>query len=314
VVATRDVVTPNDPTTRAACVVVVLSLLIAVLTLPAATVGLFWGRGDGAFTVATVRGETVELFGRGLYRYDTLFAAGAAHGTDAVTLLLAVPMLLTSTVLYRRGALRWRLLHTGVLVYFLYIYGSVALGTVAFNPLFPLYVLIFSASLFAAVLSFASVDRIDLARHTGPPMPRRGLAAFLIASGVITLVVWGLPLATAVASGGVTERLDSYTTEVTFALDLASITPLTVLAGVLVLRRAALGYQLAMSLLVLETLLAPLIAAQTAGQHAAGVRLGAGEVVGPILGFVVLAAGAAWFTLRIARHAGGSQASIGRLS
>jgi hypothetical protein len=283
--------------------VVVLSRLIAIAAIPAAAVGLFWRRGSGPFVVTSVRGEQVELFGRGLYHYDTLFAAGGAHGTDAVILLLAVPLLIASTAMYRRGAVRWRLLHTGVLVCFLYVYGSAALGTVAFNPLFPLYVLIFSASLFATVLSFASVDDAELARHVGPPMPRRGLAAFLIASGIVTVVVWGLPLATAVAAGGVTDRLDTYPTEVTFALDLATITPLTFVAGVLVLRRAALGYRLAMSLLVLETLLAPLIAAQTVGQIAAGTDLSTGEVLGPVLGFVVLAAGAGWFAVRVAGNA-----------
>jgi hypothetical protein len=96
--------------------------------------------------------------------------------------------------------------------------------------------------------------------------------------------------------------LDSYTTEVTVALDLAVITPLLVAAAVLVLRREPLGYLLAVPLLVLEVMLAPMIAAQTVGQLQAGVTLSAGEVIGPVTGFVILAAVAAWFLVAIARH------------
>jgi hypothetical protein len=279
-----------------------LSWLIAALALPAAGIGLFWRDDGGAFAFTTMRGEIVELYGRGLYRYDTLFAAGGAQGNDAVVLLLGIPVLLATTALYRRASIRWRSLHSGVLVYFLYTYASAALGTVAFNRMFPVYVVLFSASVFAVVLSFSSVDLGSLARQLSPLAPRYGLALFLFASGFITLAVWGLPLVTALAGGGTTDRLDSYATEVTFALDLAMITPLTFVAGALVLRRAALGYALAISLLVLETALAPMIAAQTIGQRAAGVTFEAGDVIGPIGGFVALAAGAGWFIAAITRH------------
>ena len=57
-----------------------------------------------------------------------------------------------------------------------------------------------------------------------------------------------------------------YSTPVTTALDLAVITPAAVLAGALILRFVALGYLLAVSLLVLEVMLARCCAAQTVSQ------------------------------------------------
>jgi hypothetical protein len=282
--------------------VIVLSWTIAALAALAASVGLFWRAGTGPFEVTTVRGETVQLFGRGLYRYDTLFAAGGAHGTDAVVLLAGVPLLAASTLLYRRTAVRWRLLHTGVLACFLYIYASAALGTVAFNGMFLVYVALASASLFAVVRSAWSIDPAVRGSEISPATPRRGLAAFLFASGLVTMVVWGIPLVAALVAGGVPARLATYTTEVTSTLDLAAIVPLTFIAGAMVLRRRARGYLLALPLLVLETMLAPLIAAQTIGQLAAGVTFTTGEVVGPLAGFVVLAGCAAWFTVGVLRN------------
>ena len=281
---------------RPTTLVVVLSWTIVALAMVAAAVGLLWRTGSGSFTVTSARGQSVQLYGRGLYHFDTLFAAGGAQGTDAVVLLLAVPLLAWSTLRYRRVGVRGRLTHTGLLAFFLYVYASLALGTVAFNRMFPVYVTLFSASLFGTVLAARSTE----VPHS-PALPRRGLAAFLYGSGAVTLAVWGWPLAAAVASGTTTARLDTYTTEVTFALDLAVITPLTLLAGALVTRGRALGYPLAVPLLVLEATLAPLITAQTTGQVAAGVRFTPAEVAGPIAGFIVLAACAVWFLLAITR-------------
>jgi hypothetical protein len=282
--------------------VTALSGVIGALAALAASVGLFWRAGSGAFDVTTVRGDTARLYGRGLYEYDTLFGAGAAHGNDVVVLFVAVPLLAVSTALYLRGATRWRLLHTGVLFCFLYIYASAALGTVTFNRMFLVYVALTSASLFAVVASALSVSPVALADAVSPTVPRRGPAFFLFASGLVTAVVWGVPLVGALVSGGTPVRLATYSTEVTSTLDIAVIVPLTFVAGAMLLRRRPLGYLLAVPLLVLETLLAPLIAAQTVGQLAAGVSYTTGEIVGPFAGFMLLASCAAWFTVAVTRH------------
>lgn len=102
-------------------------------------------------------------------------------------------------------------------------------------------------------------------------------------------------------------RLETYTTFVTYAVDLAVILPAAVVAGILVRQRRALGYLVAASLLVIEVLLAPLIAAQTLSQLWAGETFTTAEVVGPMGGFVVLSLAALWFLvalLRAARAAG----------
>jgi hypothetical protein len=150
-----------------------LAWLTAVLALIAAGAGLFWPGGDGPVPFTTLRGETVDLYGRGIYQYHTPFRAGAFQGADLVTLVLAVPLLVVTALRYRRGSLRGGLLFLGTLGWFLYTYASVALGA-AYNALFLLYVALFSAGLFAFVLAFTSIDRHGLATHLSPAVPRRG--------------------------------------------------------------------------------------------------------------------------------------------
>jgi hypothetical protein len=283
-------------------IVVRLSWFIAALALVAAGAGLLWPSQGDPVSFTTVHGQVAELYGSGLYRYDTVFVAAGQRGTDAVTLLLGIPLLVASTLRYRRGSLRGALVLNGTLGYFLYVYASMALGTVVYNELFLVYVVLFSASLFAFVLAFAGIDRTAMAARFSAAMPRRGPVVFLFASALVTLVVWSTPVIDALIRGTTPARLDMYSTPVTTALDLAVITPAALLAGVLILRFVALGYLLAVSLLVLEVMLAPLLAAQTASQLGAGVTFPAGQIVGPIAGFATVALIAIWVLVAILRN------------
>lgn len=132
-------------------------------------------------------------------------------------------------------------------------------------------------------------------------LPRRGPGIFMLAGGAVTLVVWSAPLLASLVAGGTPDRLDVYATKVTEALDLATITPAAFTSGVLILRGRALGYVIAMSLLVLEVMLAPLIGTQTVMQLRADIVLSPGEIIGPLAGFVVLALLALWVTVGILR-------------
>src|SRR5688572_16685346 len=136
--------------------------LVALVAAIAAGAGLFWQDGGSPFSFTTLHGESVRINGSGLYRYDTAFKAPILKGTDAVTLLLCIPLLVVSTMRYRRESLRGALLLTGVLAYFLYNAASLAFG-VAYNDLALLYMAYFSASLFAFITAFGSIDLSTLA-------------------------------------------------------------------------------------------------------------------------------------------------------
>ena len=115
-------------------------------------------------------------------------------------------------------------------------------------------------------------------RQRSTPRQRIGQPAF----------VWLEPLTSAALAGQPPKLLDSYTTMVTYALDLALIVPACFVVGNLIIRRSARGYVFAFPLLVLIVMLAPVIAAQTYRQVSAGVSFTPGEMIGPIAGFVTL--------------------------
>jgi hypothetical protein len=277
---------------------------IAILALAASLAGLFWhGEGEeGGRTVTTYRGQTEEIYGRGIYRDSSLFAGAGAKGTDAVTLLIALPLLAAGAVLHYRGSLRGGLLLLGALAWFLYVYGSLALGAVAYNNLFLLYVALFGASLWAFILLITCVDGERFATHVSPGMPRRAPGVFLLASAVVTLAIWLMEPVSARISGDLPASLTISTTLLTNALDIAVIVPGTWVSGWLILRGRATGYLCAPPLFMLEALLAPMIIAQTIVQVRAGVDFTTAEIAGPIAGFGVLAVIALWMLVRLMRH------------
>lgn len=263
-----------------------LSVLITVLALVAVGVGLFWQNGGSPFSFTTLHGQTVQVYGQGLYHDDTVASASQERGQDVVTLFLGIPLLAVSLLLYRKGSLRGHLLLTGTLGYFLYTYGSMAFLT-AYNPLFLAYVVLFSASLFAFVLALSSFDLRSLVAHFSNRLPRRSIAVFLLAVGLFLLVMWLGLIVPPLLRGQASQALESTTTLVIQVLDLGLIVPVAFLSGALLLRRAPLGYLLASIVLVKTLTLGTAVSAMVVGQLLAGVSLGLGDLVGfPLLALI----------------------------
>lgn len=281
---------PVAPAAAVPPAVWMLVVAVGVLAAAAAVVGLVWRGSGDVVTVTTIRGETLELYGRGLYRWDTLFAVANNWTGNVVMLVLGLPLLAVASVWARRS-LRGHLLLIGTLGFFLYMAASYALGAMAYNDLFLLHVAFFSAALWAFVLAFAALrpERLRIAADA----PRRFLGGFMIVSGIATLGIWASEPVAALLSGAVPASLDAQTTLFTHALDIAVIAPVAIVGGALLWRRRPLGHPMAAALLVLEIALLPLIGIATVLQLRLGVTFTTAEIVGPVTGFVLLAAGAA---------------------
>jgi hypothetical protein len=282
-------------------VVVGLSATLAVVVVVAAAVGLFTTGGPGPHDVLTPRGQTVQLYGTGLYRYDSWLIGVGNRGTDAVTLFVEVPMLLTALLGYRRRSLRSSVVLVGVLGWLLYYYASMSLYT-AYNRLFGLYVVAFGLALFAAPLALRSIDptRFATAFPSRPSPPV--LVGYLgCLAGVLTLA-WTPALISAAVTGATPTRLDAYSTEVTWALDLGVVVPAVAITAWLLHRRSVWGPLMTTAMLALNVALGTALAAQGVAQLVAGVPVRAGEIVGQMASFMVMTAVAAALLLPLLRR------------
>lgn len=265
---------------------VISVLALAALASVASAIGLFAGGGPGPHPVETLRGGTADLYGTGLYRWDTWLIGAGNRGTDAVVLILELPLLLAALAWARTGDLRGRLLLAGALGFFVYWEASQSLAT-AYNDLFLVYVACFSIATFTFARVIAGIDQEQLATAVPTSFARRGTIYLGVVGALLTLAWLPTPLGAAL-TGTTPDLVQTYTTGVTWALDLGLIVPLVLIAAALLHRRRRLGVLLAVLTLLLNATLGTSLIGQGAAQIIEEVPLTTGEKVGLIGSFAAL--------------------------
>jgi hypothetical protein len=281
------------------------TLLVAILAIAYTGIGLFSKGGPGPHEFTSVHGQTVEIYGQGIYQNDASFRAPIFRGTDAVVLFACVPVLLIALAWYRRGSLRGGLLLTSMLAFFLYNSASMAFGA-AYNNILLLYIISFSLSFFAVILAFLNIDLGTLAARTSPKLPRIWIAVFLFIAG-LSLLVWLMDIVVALLSGNVPLTLGPYTTEATYVIDLGIILPTAYLAGILVLRRSPWGTMLASLLITINVTIGLVVASQSIMQALDGIILTPAQYAAYVAPFVTLSIIAIALIISIQRNISDSE-------
>jgi len=217
--------------------------LIIVSALFAAGMGLFYRNPGQSYSYTSHRGEDVIINGQGLYYYDTVSMAAQQQGNDLIVLVVGLPLLILSCRLASRGFLRGKLLLTGTLGFFLYTYMSMAMLT-SFNQLFLVYVALFGLSLYGFILSIMAINVQKLPEKFNSGFPRVWISVLFFAVGGFLILAWLGRIMPPLLKNQ-TPVLENTTTFVIQAMDLAIIVPLTIFAGVSLLRKNPWGYLLA---------------------------------------------------------------------
>jgi hypothetical protein len=280
-------------------IVLKLTYPIVLLALIAAGAGVFWqGTGD-PYLFTTLRGENVQVYGHGLYRFDTVLYAAQAIGQDIATLLVGIPLLITGIILARKGSLRGQLLLTGGLGYALYTYTSYAFLS-AYNEFFLIYVALFSLSLFAFIMAMSGLDAERISRQVSGKMPRRSIATFLMLLAAFLGFAWLGRIVPQLLAGIPPFGLEAYTTLVIQVLDLGIIVPASAITAVLLWQKRPWGFTLASVLIVKGLMMGAALVAMIISQVVAGVAVSPFEVIM----FSTIALAALVFTVILFRNIG----------
>ncbi|MBS4535648.1 hypothetical protein GOQ29_08440 [Clostridium sp. D2Q-14] len=259
-------------------VITILSIIIVILGTVASLMGLLsLGKGN-EFAFTTIRGEKVMLYGHGLYKYDTISVAMQAIAQDGVTLFIGIPLLIFSIIFFRKGSIRAKLLLTGTIGYFLYAYGTYAFLS-AYNELFLVYVALFSISLFTFILSLMEFNIAKIPLYFSKKMPIKSTVIFLFLVGLMLGLMWLGRIIPPLISGGIPYGLESYSTLTIQVFDLGLIVPLSILSGVLLLKKRPWGYLLTSILLIKGLTLYTAVAVMAIVQVLVGIEVNMGEIV-----------------------------------
>lgn len=279
--------------------------LLIVLSIIAAGIGLFQKSAGAPISFITRYGEEVQLYGQGLYKHDTVFGATASLGTDVVTLFVAVPLLAVSILLYRRGSLRGGLILLSTLAYILYYAAARGFGT-SYNDLFLVYIASFSISFFSFVLAFTAIDLQTFTTRISSRLPRVGLAVFMFIAGLGTAFIWLSDALNALITNSIPAALGPDTTVVTYTIDVGIIAPTALLAGILLLRRAPLGYLLTSVLTMMLAEVGIMVVWQTIMQVNTGIHFSTGELIGKVGSWIIMGGFAIWLSILFLRNVSNS--------
>ncbi|MCD2346649.1 hypothetical protein [Clostridium guangxiense] len=275
----------------------IITLLIIILSTVTSAVGLLYKTSGKAFNFVNQYGNTVKMYGNGLYARDSLFKAATARGTDFTILCVAIPMLIIALILdAKKKTLKNRLFLTGIISVFMYYSASIAFG-ITYNILDLVYIALFSSSLFGLIVSITSIHMKDILIVKS--LPYKGIYIFLALSGAALIAAWLPDIITSLIAKSSLSLIEVYTTEITYVLDIGILAPLMFICLFQLKNRNGLGYVLLESLLMLCMIVGMMIPIQTVFELSAGIKLSIGEIVTKGLSFIILALFALYFNIKL---------------
>ncbi|MDR0888326.1 MAG: hypothetical protein LBM21_00315 [Coriobacteriales bacterium] len=282
-------------------------LAIACLLIIDTVTGISSFAPGHGYDVTNQYGSTVTIWGAGLYAHDSYFKAPVFIGTDVAMLAVVVPWLIVSWVFSRRSTASTgsRLSLMAALALVVYDAASEAFG-ITFNYYELIYIALFGLSLFALVALIVKAPFNKLAicynekrASDGDVHTRIGgvrvewFYAFCVAGAIALIVAWLPDILQALFAGGTLARIETYTTEITYALDMGIISPCLLVCAWLLHKRRGEGIAMLFVLLAVCVCVGIMLSLQTVFQLAAGVTLTIAEIIAKVASFIALAACAA---------------------
>jgi len=223
--------------------ITIMTLFIAVLATVAASVGIFSRSGPGRTDHVSVHGQTVVLYGQGVYRHMSADVAIQGIAQDWVTLCAGVPLLLISLFYFRKNSLRGAILLAGTSFYFLVTY-LFYLAMAMYNPLYLMYVALLSCSFFTVALTMIPLLQHDWTGVFAEKTARRAGLFMMINSAMVAMLWLGVILPPLLDGSIFPKDLHHYTTLIVQGFDLGLLLPLGAVAGFLAFRRRTVGFLL----------------------------------------------------------------------
>ncbi len=269
-------------------VITILVIFIAMAAGAAAGVGVFSSGGPGPSDYQSIRGQTVPIYGDGVYRHMSADVAVQGIGQDVVTLAIGIPALIVALILARSGGLRARLFLSGVLAYFFVQYlFYLVMGM--YNPLFLLYVALAGTSFFTLALVLLGVDLKSLQTALTGRVPVRFAGGFLVFNAVAIGLMWLQVVVPPLLDRSIyPAQLQHYTTLIVQGLDLGLLLPLSAVSGVLLMRRTPMGCLLGPIYLVFLSFQMTALVGKLVAMGLTGVSIVPAIFIIPVIGAVAI--------------------------
>jgi hypothetical protein len=254
-------------------IVTVLVFLIVLAAGMATATGIWTDNGPGNYEYETIRGQTITIYGKGLYEHMSAEVAIQGIAQDYVTLFIGIPMLLIALYFARKDSIRGRFLLAGSLGYFLVTYLFYLIMGM-FNALFLVYAFLLGTTFFAFVLTLLSFDLDELPKLFGKKTPAKFSGGFLLFNTFAIAFLWlGIVVPPLLDGSIFPKEVEHYTTLIVQGMDLGLLLPLAFVSGLLLIRKTRFGYLLGPTYLVFLSLLMTALTGKIIAMGLAGYNI-----------------------------------------
>lgn len=251
--------------------VVIISCFIVLLTLLVSSVGVFLSIEGNIDTFKSIFGEEVELFNKGLYKFESKGFGLQLVAQDLVNIFIGIPLLIIGLILFLKRSLKGYFILTGTVGYFLYTFITYSF-ICKYNYFFLIYVALMSLCFFNFIFLIKRGEGFNFSNNFKTETPVKFYGVLQIVMSVLFALMWLkriLPSLTGDFSG---LQLEHYNTLGIQAIDIGFVIPVSIYSGVLIFKRREIGYLLTSIMLFKLTTLFIAVVAMVIVQHLGGVE------------------------------------------
>ena len=281
-------------------ILIVLNIVTILLVMVVTITGILSFDPGQSYYAMNQYGESIRIWGSGIYSHDSFFKAPIHIGTDITVLFVVVPLTLYSFTKFRKEKSVERYIQNfGYISLLLYYSACLAFG-VTYNRLHLVYILLFSTCLFSFNVLLAFFYKMENEENREEnSFFTKGMKVFLILSGLSLFVAWLPDIIPTLIKDSPLVLIEVYTTEPTYVLDMGIISPLMFVTYYLCKKEKFIGYVLLRMILIVCLIVGIMLPVQTIFQMLAGIELPIPALITKVFIFIILAAFALYFDRKL---------------
>jgi len=263
-------------------ILIVLVILISVLSAIATSSGIFSAGGQGEYEYKSIRGESVTIYGKGLYKDMSADVAIQGIAKDYITLFTGVPLLLVSLYLFNKNSEKGLFLISGTAAYFLVTYLFYT-AMAMYNNMFLIYAALVGLSFFSFILTLFSYNPDNLINTFQSKKVMKYTGIFLIIVSLMIALLWLNVILPPMFEGKFPKELQHYTTLIVQGFDLGLFLPLTFVTGFLAIRRNKYGFMFTPVYIIFLSLLMIALSSKVFFMAGAGINVIPAIIIIPVI-------------------------------
>ena len=281
----------------------VLNILAILLILITTIMGICSFHTSHSYEFVNQYGDSIKMWGAGIYAHDSYFKAPIFIGSDVTILLFVLPMSIVAFLrTWKEQSIENYICSSGLIGTLLYYSASLAFG-VTYNGLHLVYIALFGVCFFSACMLLAKLHTVSIRQGKVCTYHfTKGMKAFLIVTGISLFIAWLPDIIMSIKNGTSLDLIEVYTTEITYVLDMGIISPLMFITYYLIRHENFMGYVFLRIIFKICMCIGIMLPIQTVFQLLADISTPIPALITKVLIFVVMALFAFYFERRIKRE------------